>query len=403
MRGIGVAVMCSTCGASPAGALRSSARRWLTPKRCCSSTTATASRSKATACSISACVPTSRRSAPEASLPRRSARRPPGVEPVRSADDTSASGMSAWRVAKCCSASVSVGAISAAWPPCSTARSIAYSATTVLPDPTSPISSRCIGRPAVRSASTAAIGAALVVRRLERQRVGQPPRGQLAGRRQRLGPRGVAPARPPPQQRELEQQQLLEREPAAAALVVAEVRGVRAPPRGRAARGRRAAAPAAARRRRPARRGARARAPRSGWRRCPSVAGYVATSPVAPVCSAVGACGLHAEAVPRLVLAVEHQARARPVLALEPRLVEERRLHRTARVGDDRLDERPHPAPAHGPGGDRAHLDDDRGRLARDELRHRARLRAVARQVLEQVADGERARAAPRPSPRAPA
>ena len=59
MRGIGVAVMCSTCGARPAGALRSSARRWLTPKRCCSSTTATARRSNSTASSISACVPTS--------------------------------------------------------------------------------------------------------------------------------------------------------------------------------------------------------------------------------------------------------------------------------------------------------------------------------------------------------
>ena len=38
---------------------------------------------------------------------------------------TSAPGMSAWSVAKCCSASVSVGAISAAWAPDSTARSIA--------------------------------------------------------------------------------------------------------------------------------------------------------------------------------------------------------------------------------------------------------------------------------------
>ena len=48
----------------PAGALRSSARRWLTPKRCCSSTTATASRSNSTASSIIACVPTSSFSSP---------------------------------------------------------------------------------------------------------------------------------------------------------------------------------------------------------------------------------------------------------------------------------------------------------------------------------------------------
>ena len=157
MRGIGVAVMCSTCGASPAGALRSSARRWLTPKRCCSSTTATASRSKDTASSISACVPTSSFSSPLASLPSRSARRLAVVDPVSSAAWTSSPGIRVCNVAKCCSASVSVGAISAAWAPCSTARSIAYSATTVLPDPTSPISSRCIGRPAARSRSIARI------------------------------------------------------------------------------------------------------------------------------------------------------------------------------------------------------------------------------------------------------
>ena len=60
-------------------------------------------------------------------------------------------------MAKCCSASVSVGAISAAWPPDSTARSIAYSATTVLPEPTSPISSRCIGRSRSSSASIVSI------------------------------------------------------------------------------------------------------------------------------------------------------------------------------------------------------------------------------------------------------
>ena len=57
-------------------------------------------------------------------------------------------------------------------------------------------------------------------------------------------------------------------------------------------------------------------------------------------------------------------------------------------VGDDGLDERLHPAPAHRPAGDRAHLDDDRRALARRQRRDRPRLAAVARQVLEQVADG---------------
>ena len=47
----------------------------------------------------------------------------------------------------CCWASTSVGASSAAWPPESTTWSIARSATTVLPEPTSPWRSRCIGWP----------------------------------------------------------------------------------------------------------------------------------------------------------------------------------------------------------------------------------------------------------------
>ena len=45
----------------------------------------------------------------------------------------------------CCAASTSVGASRAAWPPESTAASMARSATMVLPEPTSPWSSRCIG------------------------------------------------------------------------------------------------------------------------------------------------------------------------------------------------------------------------------------------------------------------
>ena len=46
---------------------------------------------------------------------------------------------------KCCLASTSVGASITAWPPASTTASIARSATSVLPEPTSPCSSRCIG------------------------------------------------------------------------------------------------------------------------------------------------------------------------------------------------------------------------------------------------------------------
>ena len=53
----------------------------------------------------------------------------------------------------CCAASTSVGASSAAWPPASATVSIARSATTVLPEPTSPCSSRCIGRDRARSSA----------------------------------------------------------------------------------------------------------------------------------------------------------------------------------------------------------------------------------------------------------
>ena len=50
--------MCSTCGSTAPGPLRSSAARWLTPKRCCSSITATAREPNSTDSWIRACVPT---------------------------------------------------------------------------------------------------------------------------------------------------------------------------------------------------------------------------------------------------------------------------------------------------------------------------------------------------------
>ncbi len=89
-------------------------------------------------------------------------------------------------VKKCCSASTSVGAISAPWRPASTARSRAESATTVLPEPTSPWSSRCIGLGARQ------VAVDLSDRALLRfgQREGEDravPLQELAGRRQGLG------------------------------------------------------------------------------------------------------------------------------------------------------------------------------------------------------------------------
>ena len=154
VRGMGVAVITSTCGGT--APLPRRASRCSTPKRCCSSTTTRARSRKSTFSWSSACVPTTmpaspltmssrvrRRSAvdwlPVSSATRVPCSAPPSMPP--SARSPSIAVMVRW----CCAASTSVGASSAACPPASTAASMARSATIVLPDPTSPCSSRCIG------------------------------------------------------------------------------------------------------------------------------------------------------------------------------------------------------------------------------------------------------------------
>ncbi len=179
-RGIGVAVITSRCAVAAASTAPSpspvrsgwrSAERCITPKRCCSSTTARPSRWKSTPCWISACVPTIRFAPPWRIASRASRRSFARVEPVssttRSGSDrkgrltTPLSGGSGSPestpqiVRKCCSASTSVGAISTAWWPSATAPIIAARATTVLPEPTSPCSSRAIGCGRPRSSSIA--------------------------------------------------------------------------------------------------------------------------------------------------------------------------------------------------------------------------------------------------------
>ena len=246
--------------------------------------------------------PTTSASSPVPSLPSRSARRAAGVEPVSSAAGTASPGMSACSVAKCCSASVSVGAISAACRPCSTARSIACSATTVLPEPTSPMSRRCIGRARARSASTSLDRRALVAGRRERQQLAAATRRLSCGapsstrRRERL-----AAVRAPAQLDELVEQQLVEGQPPPAALAVAEVRRGDAPRGGRAGARRRAGAPGSGS-------GtsaiavavARARARGSAWRSGPSSPGSGRPPRSAPAASSVGAWRADAEAVARL-------------------------------------------------------------------------------------------------------
>ena len=74
----------------------------------------------------------------------------------------------------CCWASTSVGASSAACPPESTTWSIARRATTVLPEPTSPWSSRCIGWPWPSSVGDLLADRALAVGEREREPLVEP-------------------------------------------------------------------------------------------------------------------------------------------------------------------------------------------------------------------------------------
>jgi hypothetical protein len=84
---------------------------------------------------------------------------------------------------------------------------------------------------------------------------------------------------------------------------------------------------------------------------------------------------------------VQRETRADRIALLEPGLVEERRLHRARVVGHRRLDQRSHSTPAHGSRRDAADLHDHGGAVAGHQLRDRARLTAVARQVQQQVLD----------------
>ncbi len=93
------------------------------------------------------------------------------------------------------------------------------------------------------------------------------------------------------------------------------------------------------------------------------------------------------EAAAAVGLAVKQQARPGRVAVDQPRLVEERGAHRAGGVEHDGLDQRAHAPAPNRARGDAAHLHGDGRLLARGERRDRPRLAAVARQVLEQLAD----------------
>ena len=111
----------------------------------------------------------------------------------------------------CCSASSSVGAISAVWQPASATASAASSAITVLPLPTSPSSRRCIGCGRARSARTSR--QTLAWARVSRN-------GKLAAAALARSPAAAIaiaalarPALAPQREAELEQIELLEHQP----------------------------------------------------------------------------------------------------------------------------------------------------------------------------------------------
>ena len=112
---------------------------------------------KATGSWTSAWVPTTRWSDPDESSACASRRWRAGVEPVSSVIRKREDSSSLRIVMKCCSARISVGAMNATWNPFSIATTAAISATIVLPDPTSPCSSRFIGELRCMSATISAI------------------------------------------------------------------------------------------------------------------------------------------------------------------------------------------------------------------------------------------------------
>ena len=158
-----MAVITSTCGGRLP--LARSASRCSTPKRCCSSTTTRPRSAKSTPACSSACVPMTIPALPSATAARPSRRAAVFCEPVSSTTRVPAGSPSssparpsgpsiALMLRACWAASTSVGASSAACPPASTTWAMARSATTVLPAPTSPCSSRCMGCSRASSAAS---------------------------------------------------------------------------------------------------------------------------------------------------------------------------------------------------------------------------------------------------------
>src|SRR5918992_322802 len=245
----------------------------------------------------------------------------------------------------CCSASVSVGAMSAAWAPFSTARSMAPKATTVFPLPTSPISSRCIGRSPARSAS---------ISPMARTWSSVSSNGSDQRQRSITTPRGASGRARRPSRRAQLRGERLDCVPHARPRLpheLAELGGADA---------------------------------LRGW-----VHGHEADGPHREP-FAEGLVLAHPELSAPTELPVQDDAGALPQLARDPGLVEPDREHGSAVVEDARLDALA-AAVAHRPYSHAAHGHRYGRLLARLQVGHRPHLAAVAgrvREMLDQVAPG---------------
>ena len=359
VRGMGVAVSTSTCGGCCP--FSRSASRCSTPNRCCSSTTTRPRSANDTASPMSACVPTTMRDWPAAARSSAFRRSAAGSWPVSSVGTTDAdrSGPSIRAIERrCCAASTSVGARSADCPPESATASMARSATTVLPEPTSPWTSRFIGTGCSRSSAISAptsCWSAVSENGSERVESLEQP----AGRRMPRGRRVRAQLRAPQQQRRLQHERLGEPQRAPRRLPVGldlgPVDRLERPPLVEQRPRLRGPRRARGRRRRRARRGAA----RSTWRAASSRAcPWPGRSGSAPRPSAwpprhppssgrrvveelvVGVRELAMRPCSRPTLPAKMPRAPGPQVARAPRLVEEGEGQDAGAVGDLRLEDR---------------------------------------------------------------
>jgi len=220
-------------------------------------------------------------------------------------------------------------------------------------------------------------------------------RGQLARGVERGGARALAAPRPPAQERDLQQQELVERQPAAAALLVAEVRGVER--RGAVGEPLQRPDPRGQRFQHVAHRRPVLVDERRDLHRREALGCGVGRH-VLPHRGDLAGLGVlvDAKAAVALVFPGQQQPCPRPVATLEPRLVEERHRHRAGLVGDAGGDERLHAAAPDGARGDRQDLDDDRRDLVHRQLADQPRGAAIARNVVQQLAECRDAKFLPR-------